>query len=146
MGGGIGMPGRVGIGMPGGGGRGSRPAQERSRGNVAAYSLYPKSAVYKLDGGESTARLGDPGQTDATSKAEWAKNGEVLKLSLVGNDYSGQRGGKVQLKDQWKLSEDGKSLKVDRNVKSPEGSATAHLVFFKLESHPTGDATPEPKD
>ena len=73
-------------------------------------------------------------QTNATSKAERAKDGEVLKLSLVANGDSGNRDKKIQINEQWKLSEDGKSLKVDRTVKSPEGSGTVHLVFLKREA------------
>jgi hypothetical protein len=138
---GEGMPGG---GMPGGGGGGGRPRGEgRSQGNIAAYQLYPQSAVYKLDGGESTVRLSDSDHTDATSKAEWAKNGEMLKLSLAGNGDSGERGGKIQVKDQWKLSRDGKSLMVDRSVKSPEGSGTVHLVFSRGDAGSSG-AAPEP--
>jgi len=152
MGGGMGMPGGIGVGMPGGGmgmprGGGGRPRSEgpSSQGYVAAYKLYPPSAVYKLDGSESTAQLGDAEQTNATSKAEREKNGEVLKLSLVGNGDSGQGGGKIQVKEQWKLSEDGKSLKVDRTIKSPEGSGTVHLVFSKREADSSSGAAPEPQ-
>ena len=152
MGGGMGMPGGIGMGMPGGGmgmprGGAGRPRSEgpSSQGNVAAYKLYPQSAVYKLDGSESTAQLGDQEQTNATSKAEREKNGEVLKLSLVGKADAGQGGGKIQVREQWKLSEDGKFLKVDRTIKSPEGSATVHLVFSKREAGSTGGATPEPQ-
>jgi len=157
MGGGIGMPGggmgmpRGGIGMPGsgggipndsgmpggssgggggGGGNGS-PRPSSSRGGVAAYKLYPSSAVYKLDGSESTAQLGDSDQTSATTKTEWAKNGEELKLSLAGDENPQGKGGKVQIKEQWKLSADGHSLMLERSVKAPEGSGTVHLVFSK---------------
>jgi hypothetical protein len=45
---GMGIPG-VGMGMPRGGGGGGGPRTvEPSRGNVAAYKLYPQRAVYKL--------------------------------------------------------------------------------------------------
>jgi hypothetical protein len=146
MGGGLGMPGRGGIGggmgMPGGGG-GGRGGE--GQGNIAAYKLYPQSVVYKLDGSASTAQLGDSEQTEATSKADLEKNGEVLKLSLVGNGNSSQRGGKIQVKEEWKLSQDGKSLKVDRSVKSPEGSGTVHLVFLKKEVGSSSGAAPEPQ-
>ena len=141
---GIGIPG-VGMGMPRGGGGRPRTEGPSSQGYVAAYKLYPPSAVYKLDGSESTAQLGNPEQTNATSKAEREKNGEVLKLSLVGNGDSGQGGGKIQVKEQWKLSEDGKSLKVDRSIKSPEGSATVHLVFLKTEAESSSGAAPAPQ-
>ncbi len=142
---GMGIPG-VGIGMPRGGGGGGRPRAEGPlQGNVAAYKLYPQNAVYKLDGSEASAQLGDPEQTNATSKAERAKNGEGLKLSLAGNEDSGQRGGKIQINEQWKLSEDGKSLKVDRSIKSPEGSGTVHLVFLKREADSNSGASSAPQ-
>ena len=144
MGGGLGLPGAIGIGMgipvalgiPRGGGGRSRSGGS-SRGNIAAYKLYPQNVAYKLDGSEGTAQLRDVEQTNVTSKAERAKDGELLKLSLVGKGDSGQKQSKVQITEQWKLSEDGKSLKVDRTVKSPEGSGTVPLVFLKRESDAT---------
>jgi hypothetical protein len=144
MGGGMGMPGG-GMGMPGGGGGRPRNEGPSSQAYVAAYKLYPQSAVYKLDGSESTVQLGGPEQTNAISKAQQEKNGEVLKLSLVGNGDSGQGSGKIQVKEQWKLSEDGKYLKVDRTIKSPEGSGTVHLVFSMSEADSTNGAAPESK-
>ena len=154
MGGGLGLPGGIGIGMgipvgmgipgvgmgiPRGGGGRSRSAGP-SQGNVAAYKIYPENVVYKLDGSAGTAQLRDRDQTNATSKAERAKDGEALKLSLLGNGDSGNKGNKVRITERWKLSEDAKSLKVDRTVKSPEGSGTVHLVFLKRESDTTSAA------
>ena len=129
---GLGMPG-VGMGIPRGGG-GRSCSAGASQGNVAAYKIYPENVAYKLDGSQGTAQLRDRDQTNAMSKAERAKDGEVLKLSLAGNGDSGNKGNRVQITDQWKLSDDGKSLKIDRTVKSPEGSGAVHLVFLKRES------------
>jgi len=136
--GGMGMPGSGGgmpndSGMPGGSGGGGNgsPRVTSSRGSVAAYKLYPSSAVYKLDGSESTTQLGDAEQTAATAKTEWGKNGEELKLSLAGDENPEGKGGKVQIKEQWKLSADGQFLTIERSVKAPDGSGTVHLVFSK---------------
>jgi hypothetical protein len=145
--GGLGLPGRIGVGMPGGGtggpmgegipgvgmpggGRGSSRSQSRSQAAVAAFTLYPHSATYKLDGSESSTQLGGPMQSEATSKADWAKSGTVLRLSLAGSGDS-QRGGQTQLKDQWKLSKDRQLLLIDRAVHSPGASGSVHLVFRK---------------
>ena len=137
---GEGMPGG---GMPGGGGGGGRSRGEnRSQAEIAALKLYPPSAVYKLDGSESTAMLGGPDGSDATLKAEWAKSGQILKLSMAGSEESRQRAEQVQVKDQWKLSKDGQSLMVDRSVRSPEGSGTVHLVFRK-QAVDAGGAQPQ---
>ena len=133
----------MGGGLPGGGG--GRPrGGGRSQGSVAAFMLYPRSAVYKLDGSESAAQLGDPMQTDATSKAEWASGGEVLKLSLVGKGDSDRKDGEIQVKDQWKLSKDGRFLMVDRAVHSGRGSTTVHLAFRKQDAGSAGGAAQSP--
>jgi len=86
--------------------------------------------VYKLDGTESTAQFGGQKLTDASSKAEWAKDGE-LKFLLVGNQDPGGGNGRIQLKDNWKLSQDRRSLSVERAVHFPRDSGIAHLVFRK---------------
>jgi len=135
--GGMGMSGRMGGGMARGGatvpsGVGGGPRDlGNTRGNLAAYQVYPQQVVYKLDGSESTAQFGDLGHTAATSKAEWTTDREALKLSLAGDDDTGQGGGKIRVKDQWQLSGDGKFLIVDRRIKSRDGSGTAHLVFVR---------------
>ena len=139
----MGVPG-AGMGMPRGGGGGGGPHNEGpTRGEVAAYQLYPRSAVYNLDGSESSTQLGDSDQTNATSKAVQEKN--ELKLSLVGKEDSGEGGGKIQIKEQWKLSDDGKTLKVDRAVKSPDGSGTFHLFFLRKEGDSSGSASTGPQ-
>jgi hypothetical protein len=144
MGGGMGRMGSdmPGMGMPGsGGGRGGRSRGEaRQDGGIFAYKFYPQNAAFKLDGTASTAQLADPDQSDATAKAEWVKSGEELKLSLVENQIPGQSGAKIQLKDQWKLSDDGKTLMIERSVKSPQGSGTVHLVFIKKDMSATSDS------
>jgi len=141
----MGLPG-VGMGMPRSGGGTGRPRAEGPPPTVvAAYQTYPQTAIYKLDGSESTAQLGDADQTNATSKAKREKNGDELELSLVGKADSGEGAGKIQLKERWKLSEDAKTLKVDRTIKSHEGSGTVHLVFLKGEALSNGGASPTPQ-
>ena len=103
---------------------------------IAAFKTYPRSAVYKLDGSASTAQLGDRDRSDATAKAEWAKGGKQLKLTLVGE--GAEKSGQAELKDEWKL--DGQYLKIDRNVHTPNGSTTVHLVFRKESPDSTGAA------
>jgi hypothetical protein len=115
-----------------------------AQGGVAALELYPRTAVYKLDGSASTAQLGGPMQSDATLRAEWEKGGKALKLSLASSGDGRAR--EVQLKDDWKLSDDGQTLMVDRNVRSPEGSGTVHLVFRKEPADSSGSTPSAPND
>ncbi len=128
-GGGTGVPGMPGGGQggPGGGGGGRPRGQGKAQAAVAAFTYYPHSAVYALDGSEASTQLGGPASDDATTKADWEKNGQELKLSLVEN---GSSKGQIKLQEKWTLSKDG-SLMVERAVKSPGGSGTLHLVFFK---------------
>ena len=155
MGGGMGMPRVGGMGMPGGraagpmgegipggtmprggGGEGRRPSAGRSQA-IAAFKFYPDNAIYKLDGSESTAKLGGSAQSGASLKANWEKGGKQLKLSVTGDDDSDRRGEQIQLKDVLKLSKDGQTLKVDRTVQTARGSSTLHLVFHKQGSAST---------
>jgi hypothetical protein len=122
--GGMGMPGPMG---PRGGRRMPAGQGQAQRLEIAAFKTYPRSAVYKLDGSASTAQLGDRDRSDATAKAEWAKGGKQLKLTLLGE--GAEKSGQAHLKDDWRL--DGRYLKIDRNIHTPNGSTTVHLVFRK---------------
>ena len=135
----------MGTGVPGSGG--GRPRGEgRSQGNGAAFMLYPRSAVYKLDGSESDTKLGDSMQTEATSKAAWASGGEVLKLSLVEKGDADRKAGEIQVKDQWKLSKDARFLMVERTVHTGRGSGTVHLAFRKQDAGSASVVTQSPKE
>jgi hypothetical protein len=144
-----GYPGGVGPmsgpGIPVGGGpmgEGIPGSTEPSRGRIGrnnrhartaaqAFTLYPRSAVYKLDGSETNVQLGGPTHSEATSKAAWTKGHKELKLSLAGGDSSARNGDGVAVKEQWKLSKDGQHLLIDRTVHTPGRSTTIHLVFNK---------------
>lgn len=136
-GGGMGLPGGgVGVpvgGIPGGGGRASRRAEHRSQREIAAFAYYPQNAVFNLDGTESTVKLDRPAGSDATAKAEWAKNGKELKLSLAAGQDSSRKEG-IQLRDQWSLTNDGHFLRIDRSVHTANGTATVRLVFRKQDT------------
>jgi hypothetical protein len=121
---GMGMPGPV---WPSGGRRIPSGQGQAQRLEAAALKVYPPTAVYKLDGTPSTAQLGDRDRSDATAKAEWAKGGKQLKLTLLGE--GAEKSGQAHLKDDWRL--DGQYLKIDRNIHTPNGSTTVHLVFRK---------------
>jgi len=124
-----GYPGGMGPGpmWPRGGHRMPSSQGQAQRLEAAALKVYPLTAVYKLDGTPSTARLSDHDRSAATATVEWAKGGKHLKLALLGE--GAEKSGQAQLKDEWKL--DGQYLKIDRNIHTPNGSKTVHLVFRK---------------
>ena len=119
---GIGFPGRRRMGMGAG---------DETRAEAAAFTLYPSSAAFLLDGGKSSGKLGGATESAATLTANWAKKGKVLNLVMAGNEESSMGSGSVEIKDQWKFSKDGQALLVDRTVHSPSGSKTLHLAFYK---------------
>ena len=68
-----GQVGRMGVGLPGAGWEDlvARVMEcprgvETAPGNVAAYKLYPQSAVHKQEGSVSTLQLGDSAQIEVT--------------------------------------------------------------------------------
>ena len=123
---GAGVPGNSGGNQPG-----RSPRQERSRSTAGAFIFYPSTAVFHPGGAATSTQFGGPMHADATLKADWAKNRQELKMSLDGNQYSSPGGGSLEMKDQWKLSKDGKSLMVDRTVRAGRSSSTVHLIFHR---------------
>jgi hypothetical protein len=119
--------GPMGEGIPGSTEPSQRPGGEahtkRRTRTALAFSTYPRNAFYQLNGGKSNVQLQDPGHTQATAKAMWTRDGKQLRFSLAGNQ--------VTVKDQWKLSKDGRNLLIDRTVHMPGGSTSIHLVFVK---------------
>jgi hypothetical protein len=110
---------------------GGQPHSKGQASAALAFSIYPRSAVYKLDGSRTNIQLGDPTHTEAASKGAWMKGHKQLKLSLTGGESSDRSGGGIAVKEQWKLSRDGQCLLIDRTVYTPGGSTTVHLVFNK---------------
>jgi len=128
---GMGIP-RDGSAMPGGVGGGPR-GEGPLQGNLAAYQVYPQNVVYKLDGSEAASQFSDEERTPATAKMERPGHEQILKLSLTGKSEAGEKNSQIKVKDLWQLSEDGKYLKLDRTIKSPEGSGTVHMIFCRPE-------------
>jgi hypothetical protein len=131
--------GRGGMGR-GGMGRGGPTGMPSQRVEYMAYKYYPASVAYALDGSQGTAELGDPDQSQAASRAEWAGGGKELKLSLDSSDDSGNKADQIKVKDDWKF--DGNYLRIARTVKTSHGSETVHLVFRKqLAENPPAPGT-----
>jgi hypothetical protein len=112
----------AGAGGPGGGGGGGR-----GRG----FGLGNSTATYKLDGSETTAESSGGRPGSQTFKAEWKDGGKSLDLTTV-RKFSGPDGEMtLTTKDHWTLSDDGKSLTIDRTSESRRGPQKYTLVFTK---------------
>lgn len=89
------------------------------------------SVTYSLDGKEVKTEVEGPmGKMPVTHKGSKAADGS-LKLS-TSRTFSGPNGEvTMSTKDSWKLSNDGKTLTIERESSSPRGSSTSTLVFTK---------------
>lgn len=90
-----------------------------------------QTAVYNLDGSETTANVEGRFPGKATRKAKWMNEGKTLELNTVlnanvqGNDVT------ITTLEHWELAEDGKVLKVHRVTESPRGKNENNFVFAK---------------
>ncbi|MEP7270248.1 MAG: hypothetical protein ABI882_02030 [Acidobacteriota bacterium] len=90
-----------------------------------------QTAMFKLDGGETTADVQGRMPGKATRKAKWMNDGSMLELkdvrnvSFQGNDFT------ITITDHWELADGGKTLKVHRIVETPQGPQESKLTFVK---------------
>jgi hypothetical protein len=77
---------------------------------------------YTTDGAETTNEIRG---TPAKCTAKWEGDDLVIttKASFNGND--------ITLADKWSLSEDGKTLTINRHIKSPQGELDQKLAMEK---------------
>lgn len=79
-------------------------------------------AVFSTDGKETTNKMGP---TEMKSKAKW--DGSVLvidsKLDFQGNEIS--------INEKWNLSEDGKTVTIDRMINAPQGDLALKFIMEK---------------
>jgi hypothetical protein len=108
---------------------GSQPAGGGPGGGGGGMGRGPAGPqTYTLDGKEATAEA--MGGTN-TAKATWSGDGKTLELSSVragnfnGNDF------KFTSVDKLSLSDDGKTLTVNRHRESQRGAQDSTLVFNK---------------
>lgn len=85
------------------------------------------TVIYDLGGKETTAEA--PGGA-ATYKAKVEKNGN-LKLSSTRKVTTQMGEMTITTKDAWELIEDGKTLKVTREIESPRGAISSEMYFTK---------------
>jgi hypothetical protein len=118
-----------GAGAPTAGAPGGGPG--RGPGGRGGFGMADGTSVYSLDGKETKAEVDGPmGKMPVTYKGA-AKTDGSLELSSS-RTFSGQMGEvTMTTKETWKLTDDGKTLTVDRVNSTPRGDQTAKLVFTK---------------
>jgi hypothetical protein len=118
-----------GAGAPTAGAPGGGPG--RGPGGRGGFGAADGTTVYSLDGKETKTEVDGPmGKMPVTHKGS-AKTDGSLELSSS-RTFSGQMGEvTMTTKETWKLTDDGKTLTVDRVNSTPRGDQTAKLVFTK---------------
>ena len=88
------------------------------------------TVAYSLDGKETTVDMDGPnGKIPVKYKASVEGNKATLSSSMT---FSGQMGDVTRTtKDTWSLSDDGKTLTVNRETTSPRGTNSTTMVFVK---------------
>ena len=69
--------------------------------------------------------------TNEVSGRTWKSKTRWEEKELVTETSFEVQGNKVQIKDRWKLSDDGKGMTIDRTLSSEMGEAVQKLVFAK---------------
>jgi len=96
-------------------------------GTIALSMLMPH-ATYSLDGKEKAVQFAE---LNLKVKAKWAKDGEILDLSVVQDSSLSAQTPGFTIKERWTLSNGGQVLKVQRSVGTAAGSGTITLIFEK---------------
>ncbi|HSK74222.1 MAG TPA: hypothetical protein VK892_21160 [Pyrinomonadaceae bacterium] len=86
---------------------------------------------YSLDGKETKIQRESPmGQIPVTLKAKFEKDGK-LKLTSTAKMNTQMGEVTVTTKENWELLDEGKTLKITRDMETPRGTTSAVLVFTK---------------
>jgi hypothetical protein len=111
-------------GAPGGNGQGG------GMGRGGGFGGGDSAMTYSLNGKETTVQQDSPmGQVPVTLKAKI--DGGKLNLSSS-RTFNGPNGEvSISTKETWSLSDDGKTLTVEREQTSPRGTNSSTLVFAK---------------
>ena len=90
-----------------------------------------QTAVYKLDGSETTGEVTGRMPGKATRKAKWLDGGKMLELHEVRNANFQGSDVTITTTEHWELAEGGKVLKVHRKAETPQGARESTLTFNK---------------
>jgi hypothetical protein len=113
-------------GAPGGNGGGQGGGMGRGGGFGGGDSIL----TYMLDGKETTIQQDSPmGQVPVRLKVKVEGGKLNLSSSRTFNGPNGEVS--VSTKETWSLSDDGKTLTVEREQSSPRGTSSSTLVFAK---------------
>ncbi|HRH40034.1 MAG TPA: hypothetical protein PKY82_00195 [Pyrinomonadaceae bacterium] len=124
---------RGGGGNNGGSGGGRGEGGPPSFNGRMALGSYVTVVVYTLDDKEaiSDIKQGDVVVGKTKFKAKLKKDGKVLDASINRELQRNEQKVTISTHEKWELADDGKTLKISRDVSLPMGSDSINLVFIK---------------
>jgi TonB family protein len=96
--------------------------------------ITPTALTYSLEGKETKAEVGGGMMAGtATLKASLGADGK-LNLSSVRNINTQMGAMTITVNETWELADEGKTLKVTRNMETPRGAQNLELIFAKKDA------------
>lgn len=142
----------TGGGITSGGGRTTAPSmgvsgtsqtstvtEKSNYGGTMALYFTPSEATYNLNGEEVKVEIkeGEKVAGIARMKAKMDKTGKAMQLITIRRMKTPNGEVEITTRESWKLSEDGKSIKVIRTVESPSFRDEITMILSKLEQKPS---------
>ena len=111
---------------------GSTEAGKANYGGTLALYFTPNEATYNLNGEEVKVELkqGEKVIGIARIKAKLEKNGKTLQFSTIRRMKTPNGEMEIFIREWWKISDDGKSLKMQRTVETP--TARDEITMFLM--------------
>jgi hypothetical protein len=85
--------------------------------------------TYKFDGSETTAEVVRPLAGTMKLKAIWIESSKTLELISTITGEAGGQEATITTREQWRLAEGGKALKITRARETPQGKQQFKLHF-----------------
>ena len=131
---------RSSVGPPGGGVSGntlgSAKAETINYGGTMALFFTPNNVTYNLNGEEAKLDIkqGDKVTGVARIKAKLDKSGKQIQFTTIRRMNTMKGDIEITIRETWKLSKDGKTLKMDRTVETPSARDQIVMVLAKAEA------------
>ena len=113
---------------------GASKAQKITYGGTMAVFFTPNNVTYNLNGEEAKfdIKQGDKVTGNARVKAKLDKRGNQIQFTTIRRMSTMKGDIEITIREVWKLSKDGKSLKFERTVESPSARDEIVMTLSKV--------------
>ena len=115
---------------------GSAKAQTINYGGTMALFFTPNNVTYNLNGEEAKLDIkqGDKVTGVARIKAKLDKSGKQIQFTTIRRMNTMKGDIEITIRETWKLSKDGKTLKLERTVETPSARDLIVMVLARAEA------------